>query len=119
MLDGDSRFYIVDWDDSILAPRERDLMFIGGGQGFIGRTPQEEERLFYEGYGRVQVDPVTLAYYRCERIIQDVTVYCDELTHQSASDEDREESLRYLMANFVPGGTIERAYAVGATLADS
>ncbi len=119
LLDGGSRFYIVDWDDPILAPRERDLMFIGGGQGFIGRTPQEEERLFYEGYGPVQVDPTALAYYRCERIIQDVAVYCDELTHQSGSDEDRKESLRYLMANFVSGGSIERAYAVGATLADS
>ena len=23
--------YIVDWDDPLLAPKERDLMFIGGG----------------------------------------------------------------------------------------
>jgi hypothetical protein len=25
----------------MLAPKERDLMFIGGGQGFMGRTAQE------------------------------------------------------------------------------
>jgi spectinomycin phosphotransferase len=31
LLDG-TDFYIVDWDDPILAPKERDLMFIGGGQ---------------------------------------------------------------------------------------
>jgi len=82
LLDG-TDFYIVDWDDPILAPKERDLMFISGGQGFAGYTPEEEERLFYEGYGQVQVDPVALAYYRFERIVQDVAVYCDELTHPS------------------------------------
>src|SRR5262245_41100603 len=36
LITGDDHFYIVDWDDPILAPKERDLMFIGGGQGFIG-----------------------------------------------------------------------------------
>lgn len=109
------QFYIVDWDDPVLAPKERDLMFIGGGQGFAGHTPEEEERLFYQGYGQVQVDPVALAYYRCERIIQDIAVYCDELTRQTGSAEDREQSLHYLMANFAPGSTLERAYAVDTT----
>lgn len=109
------RFYIVDWDDPVLAPKERDLMFIGGGQGFAGHAPEEEERLFYRGYGQVQVDPVALAYYRCERIIQDIAVYCDELTRQTGSAEDREQSLHYLTANFAPGGTLERAYAVDTT----
>jgi spectinomycin phosphotransferase len=113
------QFYIVDWDDPVLAPKERDLMFIGGGQGFAGRTPEEEEQLFYQGYGRVQVDPVALVYYRCERIVQDIAVYCDELTRQTGSAEDREQSLHYLMANFVPGGTLERAYAIDTTPADS
>ena len=113
------RFYIVDWDDPVLAPKERDLMFIGGGQGFAGYTPEEEERLFYRGYGQVQVDPVALAYYRCERIVQDIAVYCDELTRQTGNVEDREQSLHYLMANFAPGGTVERAYAVDTTPADS
>jgi len=118
LLDGNGYFYIVDWDGPILAPKERDLMFIGGGQGFVGCTPQEEEGLFYQGYSQAQVDPVALAYYRFERIIQDIAVYCDELAHQSGSDEDRKQSLRYLKANFAPGGTVERAYVAGAILAD-
>ena len=52
LIGADDAFYIVDWDNPILAPKERDLMFVGGGQGFTGHTPQEEETLFYRGYGR-------------------------------------------------------------------
>jgi spectinomycin phosphotransferase len=47
----DGFVYNVDWDHPNLAPKERDLMFIGGAQGFIGHAPQEEETLFYLGYG--------------------------------------------------------------------
>ena len=31
LIDDDGSLYIVDWDDPILAPKERDLMYIGGG----------------------------------------------------------------------------------------
>jgi aminoglycoside phosphotransferase (APT) family kinase protein len=31
LIDTSGVLYIVDWDDPILAPKERDLMFIGGG----------------------------------------------------------------------------------------
>ena len=31
LLKGDNTIYVVDWDDPIMAPKERDLMFIGGG----------------------------------------------------------------------------------------
>ncbi len=111
----DNGFYLVDWDDPVLAPRERDLMFIGGAQGFTGFTPDEEERLFYSGYGEVNIDPVALAYYRLERVVQDVAAFCDEIVHGSGSEAEREGSLRYLAANFRPGGTLERAYAAGRT----
>ena len=39
---------IVDWDDTLLAPKERDLMFVLGGDAFQTR----EVRLFLEGYGK-------------------------------------------------------------------
>jgi hypothetical protein len=32
LIDVNDDFYIVDWDNPILAPKEHDLMFIGGGQ---------------------------------------------------------------------------------------
>jgi spectinomycin phosphotransferase len=33
LIDPTGRLYIVDWDNPILAPKERDLMFVGGGVG--------------------------------------------------------------------------------------
>jgi spectinomycin phosphotransferase len=102
-------FYIVDWDDPILAPKERDLMFIGGGVGGVWNTPREEA-LFYQGYGSAEIDPVALAYYRYERIIEDIAVYCEQLLLTDEGGRDREQSLEYLRSNFAPNNTIEIAY---------
>ncbi len=109
LIDAGGRLYIVDWDDPILAPKERDLMYPGGAQGFIGHTPEQEEALFYQGYGPTQVDARALAYYRCERIIQDLAIYCDQIFLSNAGGEDRQQALQYLKSNFLPGNTIEIA----------
>ena len=110
LIDANDALYIVDWDNPILAPKERDLMFIGGGQGFAGHTAAEEETLFYQGYGQTQIDPIALAYYRYERIIQDIAVFCEQIFLTNEGGEDREQSLRYLTSNFLPNSTIEIAY---------
>jgi spectinomycin phosphotransferase len=102
--------FIVDWDNPIFAPKERDLMYAGGAQFNAWRTPQEEERLFYQGYGQVPVDPAALVYYRCERIVTDVALFCDQLLLSDEGGEDREQALKYLISNFDPEGTIEAAY---------
>jgi spectinomycin phosphotransferase len=106
----DDALYLVDWDDPIFAPRERDLMFIGGGLGGGGRSVQEEETLFYQGYGWTEVDPAALAYYRYERIVQDIAVFSQRILSSREGRNDREQSLRHLVSNFLPNGTIEIAY---------
>ncbi len=111
LIDTQDRLYIVDWDAPILAPRERDLMFVGGGLGGDGHTPQEEEALFYQGYGRVTLDPVALAYYRYERIIVDIAEFCDQLLLSAAGGDDRARSLHYLRSNFAPDGVLAIARA--------
>jgi spectinomycin phosphotransferase len=78
VLHSSSGLYIIDWDAPLLAPRERDLMFFGGGVGGIWNTPREEA-LFYQGYGRVDIDLTALTYYRYERILVDVAEYCGQL----------------------------------------
>lgn len=110
LIDNNDKLYIVDWDNPILAPKERDLMFPGGAQGFNGHTLEDEEILFYRGYGQTDVNQTALAYYRYERIIQDIAVYCEELLLSDKGGEDRKQSLQYLKSNFLPNKTIEAAY---------
>jgi spectinomycin phosphotransferase len=102
--------YIVDWDEASLAPKERDLMSIGGGLMGHWYSPEEEETLFYAGYGRVEIDPFGLAYYRYERIIADIAVISEQLLAATDSLEDRRQFFAYLTSNFLPGHTIEMAY---------
>ena len=116
LIDANNGFYIVDWDTLTLAPKERDLMYIGGGLLGSGRTPQEEETLFYRGYGQTEVDPVVLAYYRYERIIEDIAVYCEQLFLTDEGNADRQQSLQYLKSNFLPNSTIETASQTDRTL---
>ncbi len=110
LVDTKGALYIVDWDNPILAPKERDLMFAGGGQFGPRRTPREEELLFYRGYGSTPIDSRALAYYRYERIIEDIAIYGEQLLLTEEGGADRSQALQYLVSNFVPNGTIEIAY---------
>jgi spectinomycin phosphotransferase len=110
LLAADGALYIVDWDTLIFAPKERDLMFVGGGVGDVWRDAREGA-LFYQGYGRTEVDPVALAYYRYERIVEDIAAFCEQLLLTDEGGADREQSLRYLVGSFLPGSVVEIAYA--------
>lgn len=107
LIDLHGQFYLVDWDTLILAPVERDLMFAGGGQFLDHRSPQAEERLFYQGYGAAQTQPAALAYYRCERIVQDIAAYCDEILLMDVGEADRTRGLRLLAGQFQPGAVVD------------
>ncbi len=66
LIDTTNSLYIVDWDTLVFAPKERDLMFIGGGVGGAWRTDHEIE-WFYQGYGQTDINLIALSYYRFER----------------------------------------------------
>jgi spectinomycin phosphotransferase len=110
LLISDESFYIVDWDQPILAPKERDLMFIGGGIGSGQFPPEQEEALFYAGYGQTAIDYVALAYYRYERIVQDFAAYSEQILLTDEGGADRAEGLRRVMSQFQPGAVIDMAY---------
>jgi spectinomycin phosphotransferase len=69
-----------------------------------------EEQLFYQGYGSVVVDQKTLAYYRYERIIQDIAEFGKQLLLTTAGGEDREQSYQYFTSSFLPGGVVDAAH---------
>jgi spectinomycin phosphotransferase len=70
--------WFVDWDEAILAPIERDLMFTVGGisEKLVNST---EEAQFMAGYGAAQVDPVALAYYRYTWAVGDIGSYGEQV----------------------------------------
>jgi spectinomycin phosphotransferase len=83
-------------------------MFIGGGIDNIWKSAREEA-VFYDGYGKLEVDLSALAYYRYERVIEDLAVICEQILLSNQGDEDRERSYGWFTGNFEPGGTIQLA----------
>ena len=108
LISDSDKLYIVDWDNPLLAPKERDLMFIGGGIDEIWKT-KREEAVFYEGYSKTEINLSALAYYRYERVIEDLVVTCEQLLLTDEGSADRERSYGWFTSNFEPGNTIEIA----------
>ncbi|HIF0283879.1 TPA: aminoglycoside O-phosphotransferase APH(9)-Ia [Legionella pneumophila] len=100
--------YIIDWDEPMLAPKERDLMFIGGGIGNVWNKHHEID-YFYEGYGKTNVDKIILSYYRHERIVEDIAVYGQDLLSRDQNDESRLESFKHFKSMFDPNNVVEIA----------
>ncbi len=110
LLHAKGDLYIIDWDDLVLAPKERDLMSIGASLFGGWHSPAEEETLFYQGYRQTTIDPAALAYYRYERIIADLAVECRQIFQMEAVGEDRQQAFKFLQSNFLPGNAIALAY---------
>ena len=115
LLSDTGQLFLVDWDELLLAPKERDLMYVGGALLASGQTPAQEEALFYPDYGATTIHAAARAYYRYERIVADIAAYCRELLLSEAGGADRARALYYLRSNFEPGHTIAIAYATDRT----
>lgn len=109
LITNEDQFFIVDWDAPLLAPKERDLMFIGGGIDYIWKS-KRDDAVFYEGYGQTEVDFLMMAYYRYERVIEDLAAYAEQLLLTEEGGADREEAYRRFTGNFEAGQTIDIAY---------
>lgn len=120
LIDETGNVYIVDWDDPIMAPKERDLMFIGGGIANVWKpivwNKPDEEKLFYNGYGKTEVNTLLLAYYRHERIVEDIAFYGQELLLKSCESEDRAEMYEQFIGMFAPHGVVEIAFQTDEAL---
>jgi spectinomycin phosphotransferase len=107
LVGADGRLRVVDWDTVALAPRERDLELVGAGIGG-GWSSARERPAFARGYGPVELDPDVLAYYRYERIVEDVAVSCQQLLGTTEGGENRAQELELLLRLFKPGELVER-----------
>jgi spectinomycin phosphotransferase len=115
LLEANGALHIIDWDDPILAPKERDLMFIGGGIAGIWNS-KREEALFYQGYGGVKINLTALTYYRYERIVTDMAEFCQHILSTTEGGADRERSLQKFNSIFLPGQLLEIAHQADEVL---
>jgi len=109
LVEGSDAFYVVDWDNPIMAPKERDLMFIGGGVGSVWNKPHEEE-LFYQGYGRTEINSTILAYYRHERIVEDIADFAQGLFLTRDGGKDRPKMYQWFLRLFEAGSVVDIAF---------
>ena len=108
LVDDDGGLHIVDWDGAVCAPRERDLMHVVNDLA----APTQQESAFFEGYGEVEIDPLALAYYRYEWVVQELGDYgarvflADDVGADTVAD-----AVRGLIELFDPGDVVDGAYA--------
>lgn len=101
LVDPAGSLWLLDWDEVMLAPRERDLMFATGGGISRDLVTPEAERWFAAGYGPVELDDNALHYYRLAWAVQDIADF-----GMQAASGDR-DAARMLAAVFQPGQIVD------------
>jgi spectinomycin phosphotransferase len=100
LVDRDGRLAVVDWDGLLLAPRERDLMFVPG---------DAQAPAFFEGYGPVILDRATLAYYRWEWVVQELADYGGRVLDDRLGEATRCQAVAEFEGLFTAGDVVDAA----------
>jgi spectinomycin phosphotransferase len=114
LVDGGRQLWIVDWDEVVLAPKERDLMFVVGGIGSGLVSPHQSE-CFLEGYRGAPIDQAALAYYRAAWAVQDLAAYAEEACFSPELGQvSRAVAVQRIASMFDPGNIVELALTTNA-----
>ncbi|MFG3687317.1 phosphotransferase [Micromonospora sp. NPDC047740] len=106
LLGPDGRVWLIDWDDAVLAPRERDLMFVVGGVLAFAPVTPAQQAAFFDGYGPVELDPVRLAYHLGVRALDDIWSWAGDVADAGRSAADRVRALKIVAGLLSPVGLV-------------
>jgi spectinomycin phosphotransferase len=99
--------FIVDWDDTLFAPKERDLMFVCGENSNHTR----EEQMFFAGYRNVEINQTALAYYRYEWCVQEIGDFGNRVfLTRDIGESTKQESVEGFIELFSKGDVIDAAF---------
>lgn len=117
LVDDDRQVWFVDWDETMLAPRERDLMFALGGGISLEWVGPREEALFLQGHqgrGATPIDPLGLVYYRYAWAVSDIGAFGEEICFRpDLGTVSRRVGLEGFLSLFRPGEIVALAFASG------
>ena len=107
--------FVIDWDEVMLAPKERDFLFVkvssADSEALLG-TPA-----FFQGYGQTEIDWSALTYYRYERVIQDLIACAQEVfCRDDLGEGTKADSVQLFQAILAEGGEIDAASQASAHL---
>ena len=114
LVGGDENVWLVDWDDAVLAPRERDLMFVLGGVLAFAPVGDDDRTAFFAGYGDATTDPRLVAYYLCTRALDDLSGWAAQAA--DPQDADRGRALDIVRGILSPTGLVDVALSAVAGL---
>ena len=105
--------FIVDWDDTLFAPKERDLMFMLSDDTIHTR----EEQMFFNGYGESQIHQLALAYYRYEWCLQEIGDFGERVfLTKDIGAITKQDSVEGFIKLFSQGDVIETAFNTSAEI---
>ena len=85
----EDELYVLDWDDALLAPPERDLAPFVQGDRHIPRGAFREFLGEYEGVaGPVELDPDVLRFYLYRRNLDDLTVWLVRILRETRTEKE-------------------------------
>ena len=110
-----NQVFLIDWDDVMLAPKERDFIFVG--EAPANGSPRQDIAPFFQGYGPTEIDWVALSYYLWERVIQDVIAFAEEVfLRDDLGEVTKIESVQFFRNNLSKGSKVDEALAAAAHL---
>lgn len=107
--------FVVDWDDVMLAPKERDFIFVGDAP--VDSAARQGTSPFFEGYGQTEIDWHALTYYLWERVVTDLIACAQDVFFRADLEEETKAEAVQLFSNILAeGNEFDTARAAAAHL---
>ena len=109
------RAFVVDWDDVMLAPKERDFIFVGDAP--VDNSARQDTSPFFQGYGQTEIDWRALTYYLWERVVTDLIACAQDVFFRADLEEEtKAEAVELFRRILAAGGDVDTARDAAAHL---